>query len=416
MAWDQNRRHHARLRKSGRVSVKIWPSGGTAFIFHFLNQGDGSVFLIRDEWHLLVSTIWTSPRALTRAFCALTLAAASGCAPRRPGDQLSPADIEMTVFFVGDAGEPNPRQSGPALDSMTAQASAAPGRTIVVFLGDNVYPNGIQEEGRAEWADARRRLAVQVNAIPVGARGIFLPGNHDWAGMGAFGLYAVRLQERMIASLAAGRDVRMLPSNGCPGPVTLEAGRLRLVALDTQWWLHDYIVRDSLSKCATTVGAVTALLREQVRSAQQGRVTIVAGHHPLMTGGEHGGYCGLTGIFRRLGGQSQDIISSPNRAMRDSLESAFKAQPPLAYVAGHDHNLQVMKGGRSTQYLLVSGAGSQAKTACAVYLRESYYVSQHRSGFMRLDILRGKGVLLSVFDYSSSGARGEPFSRWLEVK
>jgi hypothetical protein len=102
--------------------------------------------------------------------------------------------------------------------------------------------------------------------------------------------------------------------------------------------------------------------------------------------------------------------------MRDSLESAFKKKPPLVYAAGHDHSLQVMKGAPNAQYLLVSGAGSEAKTECAVYMRESYYVSQHRSGFMRIDILKDKGVLLSVFDYSSSGVRGAPFSRWLETR
>jgi hypothetical protein len=75
-----------------------------------------------------------------------------------------------------------------------------------------------------------------------------------------------------------------------------------------------------------------------------------------------------------------------------------------------------MKGAPNVQYLLVSGAGSEDKAACAVYMRESYYVSQHRTGFMRVDILKDKGVLLSVFDYSSSGRPGAPFSRWLEVR
>jgi len=64
----------------------------------------------------------------------------------------------------------------------------------------------------------------------------------------------------------------------------------------------------------------------------------------------------------------------------------------------------------------VSGAGSEDKAACAVYLRESYYVSQHRSGFMRVDILKNKGVMLSVFDFTSRGVPGTPFSRWLEVR
>ena len=75
----------------------------------------------------------------------------------------------------------------------------------------------------------------------------------------------------------------------------------------------------------------------------------------MMSGGEHGGYCGITGPFRRLSGSSQDIMSRVNRTMRDSLESAFKAKPPLMYAAGHDHNLQVMKGAPNAKYFVVSG-------------------------------------------------------------
>ena len=353
------------------------------------------------------------PRTL---FLAVLLAAGSAVSCRQliAFDEPAPQDIETTLFLIGDAGAPDPRSIGAPLESLTVQAAAAPQRSIIVFLGDNVYPGGITEEGRAEWADARRRLAAQVRAVPQGARGIFLPGNHDWGNEEAFGLFSIRLQEKMIASLAQGRDVRMLPGNGCPGPVTIDVGRLRLITLDTQWWLHDFIVRDDSTRCTNTIVGVTSELRRQVSGSVPGRLVVVAGHHPLMTGGEHGGYCGMTGPFRRFAGRAQDVMSGINRRMRDSLESAFIASPPLAYAAGHDHSLQVLQGGRSAQYLLVSGAGSASKTSCAVRLRESHYTSPHRSGFMRLDIMRNRGALLRVFRYSSSGSGGIAYSRWLE--
>jgi hypothetical protein len=352
------------------------------------------------------------------ALCALSLAGASACHHKVTLDELPVSEIETTLFLVGDAGEPDPHEVGAPLDSLAAQAAVAPERTIVVFLGDNVYPGGIPAEGAAEWADARRRLEEQVKSIPPGVRGIFVPGNHDWGDETAFGLYSIRLQERMIASLAQGRNVRLLPGNGCPGPVSVDVGRLRFVALDTQWWLHSFIVRDSSSHCPTnTMGTVTAALRDQVRPTGEGRVVFVGAHHPLMTGGLHGSYCGVTGPFRRFGGQSQDIISSANRTMRDSIRAAFDGHPPLAFVAGHDHTLQVLRGGRNVDYMLVSGAGSAGKTECAVRLRESYYVSQHHAGFMRVDIMKGKGVLLRVFRYPGPKHSGAlAYSRWLELR
>ena len=207
----------------------------------------------------------------------LALTGVTACTHKVTLEKLAPEEIETTLFLLGDAGEPDPRQVGSPLDSLSVQAAEAPERTIIVFLGDNVYPAGIPAEGAAEWADSRRRLEGQVRAIPPGVRGIFIPGNHDWANATAFGLYSVRLEEQMIASLAQGRNVRVLPGNGCPGPVRLDIGRLRLVALDTQWWLHSYIVRDEKSACPTgTVGSVTAALRDQVRPEGANRVVFVA--------------------------------------------------------------------------------------------------------------------------------------------
>ena len=354
-------------------------------------------------------------RHIRRISLLTIFAAISGCRIIVPQVDLVPADIETSLFLIGDAGEPDPRERSKVLDSLTAQVSAAPQRSVVVFLGDNVYPGGIPEEGRAEYADARRRLESQVNAIPRDVRTLFLPGNHDWANSGPFGLYSVRLQEQMLASMAQGRDIRMLPGNGCPGPVSTDVGRMRFISLDTQWWLHGYIVKDVNSKCATDPGAVTAALRQQLQ-VPEGRVVIVGGHHPLMTGGEHGGYCGVTGPFRRLAGHPQDILASINRTMRDSIETAFSAKSPLVYVAGHEHNIQVLRGGPTVPYLLVSGAGAQSKVGCSVWLRESYYVAQHRTGFMRLDVMRGKGVYLRVYTYRRDGSGGVSFGKWLEAR
>jgi hypothetical protein len=330
-------------------------------------------------------------------------------------EELKPEEIETTLFLIGDAGEPDPRAVGTPLDSLTTQAAVAPEKSIIVFMGDNVYPAGIPEVGRAEYADALRRLDAQIQAVPPRVQAIFIPGNHDWALAGPYGLYSVRLQDKLIASLRGTHDVKMLPGNGCPGPAMVDAGRLRLVVMDTQWWLHDFIVRDTASHCATNEGAVTGALREAVRPPGEDRIVVFAAHHPLMTGGEHGGYCGITGPIHRFGNRNQDIISTINRTMRDSIESAFGDRPPLVAAAGHEHNLQVLKG-RAAEYILVSGAGSYAKAACAVRLRESYFVTQRRSGFMRLDIMKGKGVLLRVFKYSSRGIGGLAYSRWLEPR
>src|SRR5207245_4563265 len=56
---------------------------------------------------------------------------------------------------------------------------------------------------------------------------------------GPRGWDAIRRQERFLAALGDAR-VALLPGGGCPGPRVVDlAGGVRLVALDTEWWLHD---------------------------------------------------------------------------------------------------------------------------------------------------------------------------------
>ena len=353
------------------------------------------------------------------------IAMIAGCRGARV-DTPTPVEIVETVYLIGDAGEPDPRLPATVLDSLAVQAAATGAKGTIVFLGDNVYPSGSVEPGEANYADALRRLSVQIRAVPSGATGILVPGNHDWAdgGQGGFfgaetaaeGLHIIRRQGMLVGRLPRnpGANVMVLPADGCPGPVVVDRERVRLILLDTQWWLHNYIVRDSLSdaKCGThTVGQVTQALRDSLRTARPNQSVIIAGHHPLRTSGPHGGYCGAFALFRQWANTSQDIFGKNYTMLRDSLNSAMSTRPPLMYAAGHDHSLQVMRG-RTSSYVVVSGAGSIGKGECAARLRQSMYVGQATSGFMRLDFVKGDSALLRVYRYDGN-VHGEVYSHWL---
>ena len=293
----------------------------------------------------------------------------------------NPTGVVETIFLIGDAGEPDPRLPATVLDSLAVQAAGVGSRGTILFLGDNIYPSGTADSSSVNYADVLRRLDAQIRTVPSGGTGIFLPGNHDWSdgGQGGFfgaataadGLFVIRRQARLIPRRPknAGATVMMLPKGGCPGPVVVDRERVRLILLDSQWWLHNYIVRDSLSDdpengCSThTMGEITQAVRDSLKTTHPGQSVIVASHHPLRTGGPHGGYCGAFALFRRWANTSQDLLGKSYTLMRDSLNSALKTHPPLIYAAGHDHSLQVMLG-RTSSYALVSGAGSIAGTTC----------------------------------------------------
>src|SRR5690606_13344473 len=111
----------------------------------------------------------------------------------------------------------------------------------VVFLGDNVYPDGLPPEGAEGRAAAERVLRTHLAALQRSrARGYFLLGNHDWRPHEGDpdGRAAARRQADWVASHAEGL-ARVVPAAACPGPEVEDHGGLRLVFLDTEWWLVD---------------------------------------------------------------------------------------------------------------------------------------------------------------------------------
>jgi hypothetical protein len=380
---------------------------------------------------------------LVRSWRRAALAAAvfiTACAPPRtplpPGAAAAPGEIETTLFIIGDAGEPL-RRGDPVLVALRRGVADRADRVIVAFLGDNIYSRGMPPEGAPDRRDAERRIDAQLAVVVgTGARGIFVPGNHDWA-RGLRGWDAIRRQGAYVAARGDPR-VTMVPSDGCPGPVVEDAGaRLRLVILDTQWWLHDGPKpRDPTSTCpADSEEEVVYALREATTSAGDRHVVVLA-HHPLATGGSHGGHftwrqhlfplrefsrglwIPLPGIgsaypiARRRGITSQDLSSFENRRMRVMLENALTARRPLIYAAGHEHNLQVLRGIGAVWHL-VSGAGSFNHVGPVAW-RDSTTFAVAASGYMRLDVLRDGRARLGVMTVGTDSIATERFSMWLK--
>jgi hypothetical protein len=124
---------------------------------------------------------------------------------------------------------------------------------------------------------------------------------------------------------------------------------------------------------------------------------------------------------RQMGISNQDVFGGKYRQMRSALERAFREHPPLVVASGHDHDLQVIRGGRSgitwATYQLVSGAGILGHASLVRDIDGSLF-AREAAGFMRLDVTRDGRVRLSVTTVVPEGERpagesAEVFSRWL---
>ncbi len=342
--------------------------------------------------------------------------------------------VELSLYLIGDAGAPD-STGEPVLQALDRDLGATRSRRYVVFLGDNVYPKGLSAAGQPDRLEEERRLLAQMAAISSsGATGVFVPGNHDWARFGKGGWEAIRRQQAFVDSAGHG-TITFEPKNGCPGPTVVDVGRrVRLLLLDTQWWLHGGPKpQDPSSSCPTDAEQeVVDSIRGALHGAA-GRLVVVAAHHPLASGGAHGGHFdwkdhifplraikswlwiplpllgSLYPAARQQGISSQDVWSRPYQRLLRALARAFAGAPPALYAAGHEHNLEVIAQG-SAKLELVSGGGIYGHNGLAAAIPGTLFHRQ-ASGYARLDVPASGPARLAVLEVDRTGRSREVFSK-----
>ena len=375
----------------------------------------------------------TASTGLLATLALFALASAPRALLRAEGPSVAPSDDFAagvdTLLLVGDAGAPAVDE--PVLRALAAAAARAPERTLVVFLGDNLYPNGLPPEGAASRAEGERRLAAQADAaLGAGARVLFLPGNHDWDGMGEDGLAAVRRQERFLVA----RSPRLLfaPGDGCPGPLLLPTpSGITLAVLDTQWWLqHEGPRPEGAGSPCSAKDAEEAMA--QLRTAASAGPLALLTHHPLASGGPHGErtrdwkahvfplrdahpsfWVPIPGLgsawvaYRATKGTGQDLASRRYRQLRADLAAALRGRPVLFQASGHDHSLQVLAAPTSVaRWVLISGSGTFPAGRVVSRLPSTRYATS-RAGFLRVRLERDMPPHLAVLEVSARGDAAE---------
>lgn len=355
---------------------------------------------------------------LARRRRGMAVAVAAGCVllacsrdppdlpPVDPAPPPTAEDVEAVVILAGDPGEARYHRY-PILPAMAAAVEswsehiASDSAVVVLMLGDIVYPVGMRPPDASEFPDDSARVGDQIAVVRgaaarrYGARMYFLAGNHDW------GLKEDREGTRRLLNLGnflgrmrmAGAAVALAPDAGTGTPHVVDVGSIRLVLLDTAWWLFD---AEPARK-----QEVVADIDRIVRSAD-GRPIVIAAHHPLVSAGPHGALrpawddLGIRYLLSRSGTILQDIESTPYRDLRRSLERIFSRGPrPLLFAGGHDHSLQVIQHADTTApyFSVVSGSASKLSSVGRV---PGMMFGQSAPGYMQLVVRRSGAVDLFV--------------------
>ena len=244
--------------------------------------------------------------------------------PAAPAPGRCPKDA-VCFFAVGDTGSGTPAQASVA--SGIRAKCAAHGCSFGVLLGDLIYPAGVSTPDDP----ALRRLIADPYG-PIGVPVYLLLGNHDYA-------KKHWEQAEAYAAFAAGNPRFLMP--GGKTAYAVSHGPLLLLALDSQQLLLG----------APGAEEAQAALARQTLAAPAQPWRIVAAHHPYLSNGKHGN----AGRYDR-----SFFTRASGHAYRGFLEREVCGRGAQVFLAGHDHNRQVLKPAKrcpDVKLHVVSGAG-----------------------------------------------------------
>ncbi|MCE9540226.1 MAG: metallophosphoesterase [Bacteroidetes bacterium] len=301
-----------------------------------------------------------------------------------------------SVYLIGDAGEDT--TPGKALLMLKEELLSHP-NSAVIFLGDNIYPSGLKDNDKKSAAHLESQLQI-LNKYKGSV--YFIPGNHDWQAQGPKGLKRLSNEEKYVETYLKDKTISknknnstFLPHDGLPGPETvLLKEKLRLIIIDTQWFLHYYKKNKIQSKKHTNELFYSHLDSLLNLAKQNGEQVIIATHHPMFTNGHHSSskqplrflinktplqIFGLMGLNRLL---SQDIQQPRYKKMRNRMLKSFNQYDNIICASGHDHNLQCFKEG-ANRYI-VSGAGSKLNQFQKKKKFDSIFQDDTKTGFVKI--------------------------------
>ncbi|WP_299182750.1 metallophosphoesterase, partial [uncultured Chryseobacterium sp.] len=319
------------------------------------------------------------------------------------------SENEFKIFLIGDAGNADEVQAQYTLNSLKNKLDSAEKNSMLIFLGDNIYPLGMPKETDKEYPLAKKKLENQLE-ITKNFKGktLVIPGNHDWY----HGLDGLKAQEDFVKTYFNDKKA-FLPKNSCPIDDINLTDNIKLIVIDTEWALINWDKYPGINKnCNIKTREDLYVEFKDLITKNQGKKIIVAMHHPLISSGTHAGFtsakshlsalkgkvpvpgiASFINILRSSSGASLEDINNQHYAdLANRLKSIVQDKDNVVFVSGHDHNLQYHEQRNIRQ--IISGAGSKTDP---VTIAEKTDFSYGGSGFAVLNIRKDQSTDVEYF-------------------
>ncbi|WP_289055292.1 metallophosphoesterase [Carboxylicivirga marina] len=337
-----------------------------------------------------------------------------------------------TLFVVGDAGQLDneARNQNYVLTALERQLKDTNSPVDLVFLGDNIYPQGLPSKNHDTRTQSESILNAQLKLAEfINGNTYFIAGNHDWKRGKKGGLKRVKRQEKFVEEFGdsiLNKKVKFYPGDGCGEPKVIKVDKdLVYVFVDSQWWLQNWDVEKKMNRgCDIRTRGDFLVRMEEVFMSYKNDEVVVFMHHPLKSNGTHGGYFAakhhifplhelnsklwipLPGlgsvypIFRQTTGSVQDLSHHLYQDMVNGLSDAAKRwDVDVTFVSGHEHNLQYFDDEEIKQ--IISGSGSKISYVAAG--GEAEFTLEAR-GYVKIDFYKNAEAWIEYYTVADKDA------------
>ncbi len=326
-------------------------------------------------------------------------------------------DLSHSFFLVGDAGYNSANNSNQVLSLLKNKLQNASKNTTILFLGDNIYPNGMPKKSDSGRDAAENSINAQLESVKdFSGKTIFIPGNHDWYSNGLKGL---ERQQKYIENVLGKKS--FYPKNGCPIEKININDEVVLIIVDSQWYLENWDNSPTINdNCEIKTRAMFFDELEGLIKKNRNKTTLIALHHPMFSNGPHGGQYSarqhlypfenniplpgigsLVNLIRQTGGVYQQDNQNKNyQSLRKRLITIAQESTKIIFVSGHEHSLQYINQDNIPQ--IISGSGS--KVSATKNIGKGVF-SYGGLGYVRLDIFKDNSSRVHFFTIEEGSDR-----------
>jgi hypothetical protein len=329
-------------------------------------------------------------------------------------------EILKTFFFIGDAGYSPPGGTSTGLLALKAHLDSVDTKNdMIVFLGDNIYPDGMPPDNESvERIRSEYRIDGQLDALEnFDGEILFIPGNHEWYNEGIKGLEreAEYIKSQLLKEMDSTQVENLwAPTPGCGLEIRELGEDIVLFIVDSQWFLEDWDDHPTINDDCEEIKTREAMLLEIENEIGDypGKTKIFLMHHPIYTNGVHGGQFtlyrhlypspdfiplpilgSLATLLRTTGGVSiQDLQNERYQNMAQQIAVLSREQERLLFVGGHEHSLQYIV--HDSLHQVVAGSGSKSSYAV---LSEDGKFAFPGQGFVRYDVFKDGSSWVSYY-------------------